>query len=479
MATGRSYWHSLQSRLMTISMAATVTVLGGAGGVATWRLHQELLASTKHLHEEVGQQFIQDVTTYQEMYTAPEAIERAIEKYTQPDLLWHVADEDGSTLAESSALLDRNPIASPASSVPELVKEDGRTLVLCGLPLELASGDVVQIRSISDVTDAYRAYNAFVQTLVVAGSGAVLIATVGGLVLIRRSLRPLHNISHVAATVSVEQLEEAELALDNSPTEVEQLAEAFNAMLQRLAAAWTQEQQLLSNISHELRTPLAIVQGYLESTLRRGSNLTEIQMESLAVSLEETQRVVRLLKDLMDLTRAEAGAFHLKMEGLNLNDFLQDVEMIAGQLGPNPITLDYPDEPVRIRADRDRLKQVMLNLVTNAIRYSDPSGQIALRLFVRDDTAVIQVRDEGIGIPAEHQPHIFERFYCVSHSRSRKEGGIGLGLAVTRTLVENMRGKISVESELGVGSTFTVEFPICTVRTDVIGSLRSMAGVEG
>ncbi len=473
----RSFWHSLQSRLMLISMTATLAVLGGAGSLSTWRLHQDLVASVKDLHEEAGQQFIQDINTYQEMFNTEESLEKAIEKYSQPNLGWQVVTEAGTVLAASTNL---DPSLEPTSPLqPELIKHDGRFLVLCDIPLTLANNQQVTIKSISDISDDYRAYEAFVQTLLVSGSAAVIIATVGSLMLIRRSLRPLQQMSQIVAKVSAEHLEDAELILDNSPTEVQQLAEAFEAMLNRLSMAWSQEQQLLSNISHELRTPLAIVQGYLESTLRRGTNLTEIQTESLTVSLEETQRVVRLLKDIMELTRAEAGACHLNMELVQLNDFFQDFIALAQQLGSNPIQLELPHHDIWIRVDRDRLKQVLLNLVSNAIRYSAQSAPITLRLLKQEDIAQIQVADQGIGIAAEHLPHIFDRFYCVSHSRSRCEGGTGLGLAISKTLVEQMRGRISVESQPEVGSVFTLCFPIYSLTLEAIPvSQRPLAMIE-
>lgn len=455
----QKFWHSLQARLMLISVATTVAVLGGAGGLATWRLHQELLASTKALHDEVGQRLIQDIETYQEMYAPEEAVQRAVTKYTRPDLQLRVVTQAGEVLAVSQEYDQVLMANADLPTTPEFVMKGGRSLIVCGQPMTLDDNTEVDVESVSDVTGAYRAYQAFLQTLFFSGLVAVGGASVGGLLLIQQSLRPLQKISQVAANVSADDLQEARLVLENPPLEVRRLADAFNAMLNRLSRSWSQEQQLLSNISHELRTPLAIVQGYLESTLRRGSNLTEIQTENLAVSLEETQRVVRLLKDLMDLTRAEIGAFHLQLATLSLNDFLREFVDFAQYLGPHPLHLDVPEQDIWVRVDRDRLKQILLNLVSNAMRYSEEQSPVVLRLRVTTGMTEIQVQDQGVGIAAEHLPHIFDRFYCVSDARNRQEGGIGLGLAITKALVENMRGKISVESQVQGGTTFTILFP--------------------
>lgn len=456
----RHLWHSLQAQLMLISIATCISVLAGAGGIATWRLHQDLLAESQKQHMQALDEFEQDVTTYQEMYPATNAIDKTIERHSQPNLWFRVVDEAGQTLATSTMLPADLDLEGVMPDEPELIRSEDHNLILCSSKLKLADQSQVQVQAISDVTQSYAAYRAFITTLALSGTGTVLVVAFVGMILIRRALQPLHKISHMSASISAEQLKDARVMLEDAPNEVQDLAEAFNEMLNRLSLSWSQEQQLLSNISHELRTPLSVVQGYLESTLRRGQNLNEMQVEGLNIALEETQRVVRLLRDLLDLARAETGSFHLQVEPIPLNEFVQEIESIAHQLGPNPIALLSTSQPVTVKADRDRLKQVMLNLLTNAVRYSEPTAPITIRLRTSGDTALLQVQDQGIGIPIEHQLMIFERFYCVSDSRSRREGGIGLGLAITKALVENMRGKIMVESQPNVGSTFTVILPM-------------------
>jgi signal transduction histidine kinase len=460
-------WASLRFRLLSISLWTTLSVLIGTGGISAWRLYQELLVSTKLLHEEVGEGFKRDLETYQEMYSPDQALDKTVEKYTRPEMQLRVVDTQGNILSASTLLLthDPNTMPMPQSTLvpdrnkPGLVSIEGRIWIVCATPLTLANNLNIQLETLTEVTQSYQAYQSFTVTLFWAGAVSILVTTGIGWILIQRSLKPLDDICQVSASISTEDLQNARLMLKDVPTEVQNLADAFNSMLDRLSSAWSHEQQLLSNISHELRTPLSIVQGYLESTLRRGSNLTEIQTENLELSLQETQRVVRLLKDLMDLTRAEIGAFYLRIEPLVLNDLLRDIDQITSQIGSNPIQIDLPTEPVIVRADRDRLRQVLLNLLNNAVTYSPSSKPITVTLRVAHETALIQVQDQGIGIPIEHQPHIFERFYRVSTSRSREDGGIGLGLAISKALVENMKGRIQVESEPNIGTTFTISLP--------------------
>ncbi|MEN9221611.1 MAG: ATP-binding protein [Thermostichus sp. BF3_bins_97] len=455
-----SLWRSLQNRLVLISMGACLAVLGATGGIATYRLRYDLFVRTNRWHEMTVTVFQQDVTTYREFYPEAEAIQRAIDKYTRSDRWFKVTTPDGEVVATSLNFASQPEVLITPPAVPTLMRDREFYFILCRQPLDPNRFNGLKVTTVTDVTDSYEVYLAFLRTLVLSGvSTAALIAFLGSL-LIRRSLQPLHSISQLSATLSPQTLPEARLILEKAPTEVAQLAESFNGMLNRLSAAWDQEKQLLSNISHELRTPLAIVHGYLESTLRRGENLTDHQRENLTLSLEETQRVVRLLKDLLDLARAEAGVSRLQLKPLRLDWFLEEIAALARQLGPNPIVVENHPTPLTVTADWDRLKQVMLNLISNAIRYSDPSAPITLRLAGSADQALLQVQDQGIGIPLDQQSRIFERFHSVSTSRSRQQGGIGLGLTIAKALVENMRGQISVESAPGKGSTFTVTMPL-------------------
>ncbi|MFQ3612557.1 MAG: ATP-binding protein, partial [Cyanobacteriota bacterium] len=150
----------------------------------------------------------------------------------------------------------------------------------------------------------------------------------------------------------------------------------------------------------------------------------------------------------------------MQMKPLRLDWFLEEIAALSKQLGPNPIFVENHPTPLTVMADWDRLKQVMLNLISNAIRYSDPGAPITLRLKESASQALIQVQDQGIGIPLDQQSRIFERFHSVSTSRSRQQGGIGLGLTIAKAFVENMRGQISVESAPGKGSTFTITLPL-------------------
>ena len=240
----------------------------------------------------------------------------------------------------------------------------------------------------------------------------------------------------MTSVISIEDLGQAQLYLDNAPSEVKELAQTLTMMLSRLSQSWEQERQFVSNVSHELRTPLTIVHGYLQSVLRRQNNLTEVQLEALETAASEAERTIRLLQDLLDLARADNGYLHFQMKFCVLNDLVEEVVSMAEKYSDRPITIESATYPIEVKADYNRLKQVLLNLIDNAVKYSEANTPVILKLNQFPEQAVIQVCDQGYGIPLQHQTRIFERFYRVDESRSHTTGGCGLGLSIVKTLVE-------------------------------------------
>lgn len=444
---------------MAISVSATVAVVGATGGFATWTMYREIFSSTKFRQQETLGRLFQDVETYQEMFDPIESIERGGEKYSDLNTWVQAETEAGEILFRSENLDARESYASFIPPSPELIRYEGQSWIACGQWMTLEDGSEIFVTVIDDITPSYHAFWGFIRTLSVSGLVAVTAATAIGMALIRRSLSPLRKLSTVTNSISLDRLEESQLTLMNAPEEVEQLVVAFNHMIDRLAGAWEMEQQLLGDISHELRTPLAIVQGYLESTLRRGQNLTELQRESLSTALDETQGTVRLLQEMMNLARAETSVRKVMPEAVKMNEFLLEIEALASQIVVNPLSVECPEGPITAIACRHRLKQVMLNLITNAGRYSDSESPIVLRVSNGDDEVLVDVEDQGIGISPEQLPRIFDRFYRADCSRNRAKGGVGLGLSIATVLMEQMKGSISVDSKVSVGSTFTLHLP--------------------
>ncbi|MGC9334138.1 MAG: HAMP domain-containing sensor histidine kinase, partial [Anaerolineae bacterium] len=245
--------------------------------------------------------------------------------------------------------------------------------------------------------------------------------------------------------------------------ELGQLSRTFNDMTERLRAARQMQADFVANVSHELRTPLTAVKGTVE-TLRDGAvDDPEVRDRFLETVEAETDRLIRLVNDLMVLSRADAEALNLRREPVDLPDLARGtVSRLAQQAGAKGLDLvvESPPHLPPVLADADRIEQVLVNLLDNAIKYSPTGRTVWVRLVADPEGKVhVQIQDEGIGIPAAELNRIGERFYRTDRARSRAEGGSGLGLAIARALVEAHGGRLWLESGEGRGTVVTFALP--------------------
>lgn len=454
---------SLQFRLTAEIAALFVFGLGSVAVWTSWKMQQILIATHQQSVEYIAARFPQDVELYSEMLPVQAGVQKTINNVAVPGLLIWVKGADGKLLAQSLSL---NPSVATTQLMslaqmplqPQVYQVGERYLILCERGMTVKGVKLGTVYIAKDVTQDQR------QLIAAIGSLAIVCILATGVMMtlmvfrIRRSLQPLQDLSKMAGVISVKDLGEAKLQLHHAPSEVKELAQTFNMMMSRLFDAWEQQRQFVSNVSHELRTPLTVVLGYLQSVLRRSTNLNDYQKEALETAASEADRTVRLLQNLLDLARADSGSMHYHLESLLLNDLLAEVAGMAEKFSDRLVTVKASCD-VKAMADRDRLKQVLINLVDNAVKYSPDDQPIILKLEVREGQAIIQVCDRGVGIPLQDQSHIFERFYRVDEARSRLTGGHGLGLAIVKTLVEGMGGNIAVQSKPDEGSTFTITLP--------------------
>ena len=228
-------------------------------------------------------------------------------------------------------------------------------------------------------------------------------------------------------------------------------------MIERLEVAFDRQRQFTADASHELRTPLAVIQAETSLTLGRERTKEDLQ-ESLEMVSQEVSYMSAIIEKLLFLARSDSGKEPVTFRDINLRDLLGEVYADAAALAREKnIELKMePVEDITIKGDAVKLRQLFLNILENAVRYTPEGGRISSSLVRRDGRAVVTISDTGIGIPAEHLPYIFDRFYRVDKARSRAEGGTGLGLAIARQIAESHGGSIEVESEAGKGSTFRV-----------------------
>jgi len=301
--------------------------------------------------------------------------------------------------------------------------------------------------------------------LAIAVPGALLLASGGGLFLARRALDPIDRITRAAAAIGAEDLSRR-LEFPRSQDEAGRLAATFDAMLERLDRAFRRQRQFTADASHELRTPLAMLASEIDVALAQ-ARTPEEYARILRSLREDVARMSLLVNELLTLARADDGQQLLSSELLDLREILAEVvaamQPLAAQRGITLAVTELPTLPVQVLGDQTRLTQLLLNLVDNALRYTSPGGSVNTALSTDSGWAILRVTDTGVGIAPEHLPHIFERFYRADPARAGADGaerGVGLGLAIAQWIAQAQGGSISVESELGRGSTFTVRLPL-------------------
>ena len=311
------------------------------------------------------------------------------------------------------------------------------------------------------VSNNLQALNNYLGLMIMVWGSCLAITLLSVSWVVRRVVQPLDQLNAATSQLTADTLADATLQLGEGPIEVMQLSRTYNGLLERLAQSWSLQRQFVSAVSHELRTPLTIVQGYLHRTIKRGENLTPSQVKGLQTAEEESIRMRRLLDDLLDLSRGDSGRLALANEPVRLADQLEQVADLARNTLSRPLLLELPDDPAgrdaMAQADPPRLRQVLLDLIENANKYSPNQTPIRLVLRQTTDSALIDVIDQGIGIPETEQNTVFERFQRGSNAPAKT--GSGLGLSVVKLLVEGMGGSIEVQSRLGEGSCFTVVLP--------------------
>jgi len=297
------------------------------------------------------------------------------------------------------------------------------------------------------------------RSLTVAAIGAILAGILTSLFLAREILRPLNQIARSSRRIASGRYSER-VAIPSS-TELAMVATNFNQMAEALEQVEQQRVALISNVMHELRTPLTGLSGYLEGLM---DGLFTSDRETFAQMDQEVRRLRRLVDDLQALSRVEAGQISLHMDNF---DLVPIVERVVAQLQPQAMAqcleliTDQAQPDLPVCADPDRAAQVLLNLIGNAISYTPEGGCIRVQLERADRMARVVVADDGLGIPPEALPYIFERFYRVDRSRARSSGGSGIGLTISRHLAWAMGGDLTAASDgPGQGSTFTFSLPL-------------------
>jgi heavy metal sensor kinase len=336
---------------------------------------------------------------------------------------------------------------------------DGRVLFVLFLT-RVRDGKTYLIEEGSAEAPISATLHAWLVVLIAGLAVLILVAVIGGFFLVQRALNPVDRIIRSAEQISSRNLSHR-LPVPATRDEFERLSTALNNMIRRLDEAFKHDQRFLADASHELRTPLTIIQAGLETAC--GNTVSRGDPRELASSaLEEVHRLKGIVEGLFALSRLDAGEALVEFVAFDLGELATSTtEQMCLLANDKKISMiSRSPAGVFVKGDPARVKQIIVNLLDNAIKYTPSGGRVQVCVSSRDHKAVLEVSDNGIGIPGEALPHIFERFFRVDKARSRDLGGAGLGLAIVKSICSAHNGQVTVESEEGKSSRFTVELPL-------------------
>ena len=444
--------------VLALSLIAFALVIYYAAGNSFHERQDESLRSTA---QTVASAYLEELGETHSQYTAGKVV---LAEITFPNRYVQLTDSAGNPIAASANLAGSTifiPTAVFAAARLQGFSHasvDGLRVTVVPLSSDQTLGFAAVAEPLSVIEDGLSELrrDLFAGVLLV-----LLLASAGGYFLARKSLAPVASMNSQTQRISAENLS-ARLDVTNPRDELGHLATTINDLLTRLENAFKEQQRFIADASHELRTPLAVLRGETEVALSKTRTVEEYQ-QSLSLIQDEAERLSRIVEDLFILARQPINTrAALNKERVSLNDAVREcaraAQVLAFRKGVR-LKLENDSPSIALNGDEDLIKRMLLNLLDNAVKYTPAGGEISLALVRQNGNAEIVVRDTGIGIPAEAQPRVFDRFYRVDKARARTMGGAGLGLSIAQWIVEVHGGSINLSSTPGHGSTFTIVLP--------------------
>ncbi|WP_094605763.1 Adaptive-response sensory-kinase SasA [Sporomusa silvacetica DSM 10669] len=300
--------------------------------------------------------------------------------------------------------------------------------------------------------------NLIINLFITNGLG-LIIAIISGIFLSNKILRPIRNITEAAKEIEIKNLEKR-IPLTDSNDELHQLAKTFNHMLNRIQMGFEKQRRFVSDVSHELRTPITVISGYADMLDRWGKQDPPALQEGIEAIKSEAKNMYGLIEKLLFLARADQNRQILKKTSLNTERLIEEIFQETCIIAPNHKIILTQNEPAHICADSASIKQMLRIFIENSINYTPNGGKIIIDAKKLEHYFEVTVKDSGIGIPGEDQPHVFSRFYRVDKSRSKVTGGTGLGLSIASWIAKQHNSTIKLDSKLGEGTTIIIRIPL-------------------
>ncbi len=458
-------WHA--GLLAAALVLFGVSVYAGLGHY----LKRTLTDSLSKEARQIGETLLVNINLSGETYVVDE-----IKEHLAPEvngIFVRVTRADGSTLYESGLPRDgsfdpgnvsavRIDLTQASSRIEHL--PGGSEMIVSAVPFTSRDETRFFVEAGAPLRQSESVLHGLLLTFAVGLPLVVAVAIAGGYMLMRRALAPVGEITRTAEQITSRNLSERLPEL-RTGDELEALSTALNRMIARIEHSFRHINRFSADASHELRTPLTVLRGELEAIAQR-PNLQPDVRDTIGSALEEAERLSKIVESLLSISRLDAGEALMTRERFDLS------ELVAGTA--DQLRLLAEDKQialkcsattlVEIEGDPHRLKQIVVNLVDNAIKYTGEGGVVEINVGAVGGSAVLEVTDSGAGIPPDAIAHVFERFYRVDKARSRRMGGAGLGLSIVKSICAAHQGRVSVQSTEGVGSRFSVELPLANAR---------------
>ena len=393
------------------------------------------------------------------------------EDFDSNKMFLRVTRADGSLLYQSASPADKSFDASAVPSNARPVQQqaaadralpDGRRMIIEALPVSTADGRRFLIETGALYQPIEHTLHALVVTLALGLPFIIACSMAGGYLLMNRALRPVNQIADQAERITSRNLNER-LPIMETGDELERLSTALNCMIARLDEAFQHINRFSADVSHELRTPLTILRGELEFIAEQQRTSPEV-LDTVGSALEEIDRLSKIVENLLSISRVDAGEIRMRQQRIDMAELArttaEQMQLLADE---KAMSLRFSLQPgVEVEGDPSRLKQIVVNLLDNAIRYTGEDGWVEIAVYSEAGNCILKVSDNGVGISAESLPHLFERFYRADKARSRYSGGAGLGLSIVKAICAAHGGNIRVFSKEGEGSCFWVELPLAS-----------------
>jgi len=462
----QGYFLQAAQQSLTIQARLTARALASSEGITLTNITQSLLPSASNVIQQQQQlkQYSQRAPNLEQEFSA--LGDSTFQLNTELDTRIRVTDEHGIVQADSQSTevgrdLSGDPVVTAALHGEERAQAQSDAITVA-VPIRKDNrivGAVALSQPLRDITAVLTDLRA---RLLISAIVSLVLSALVGLALARAIARPVRELTRAANHLAQGDFDYPVDA--KSPGELGELARAFRSMGGDMRRMLQARSDLVTNVSHELRTPLTAIKGLVE-TLRDGAVDDLNARDRFLASIEnETDRLIRLVSDLLTLSRADAQALTLRRERFDITHLAQScADDLAAQAAAQKVSLvvDGPREAVHVNADSDRIRQVLVNLLDNAIRYSPPGETVSVSVSNAPGSVTVSVQDRGPGIPAQEQARVFERFYRADKSRARQgDAGAGLGLAIAQTLVVAHGGRIELASQPGHGTRASFTLPV-------------------